>query len=62
MNGKPPESAYCNLYKSLLAQPFCTQKCGYCHFYVLPDKESLKDELLEGFKLNSTAFYREFQN
>lgn len=31
--------------------PFCSQKCGYCHFYVLPDKESLKDELLGGFAL-----------
>lgn len=30
--------------------PFCTRKCDYCHFYVLPDKEELKDALLEGFK------------
>lgn len=30
--------------------PFCTRKCGYCHFYVLPDQESNKDLLLEGFK------------
>jgi len=27
--------------------PFCTQKCDYCHFYVLPDKENLHDILLE---------------
>ncbi len=27
--------------------PFCTRKCDYCHFYVLPDKESLHDKLLE---------------
>ncbi len=31
--------------------PFCTRKCSYCHFYVLPDKEKSKDELLEGFTL-----------
>lgn len=31
--------------------PFCTKKCGYCHFYVLPDHENLKNQLLEGFKL-----------
>jgi len=27
--------------------PFCTRKCDYCHFYVLPDKEDLHDKLLE---------------
>lgn len=31
--------------------PFCTRKCHYCHFYVVPDKESDKDELLKGFLL-----------
>lgn len=31
--------------------PFCRKKCGYCHFYVLPDKEELKELLDEGFSL-----------
>lgn len=31
--------------------PFCTRKCAYCHFYVLPDKEPFKIQLLQGFKL-----------
>ena len=31
--------------------PFCTRKCDYCHFYVLPDQEKAKEQLAEGFKL-----------
>lgn len=31
--------------------PFCTKKCDYCHFYVLPDKEIYKVDLLKAFKL-----------
>ncbi len=31
--------------------PFCTKKCDYCHFFVLPNKEPLKDQLLEGLHL-----------
>jgi len=30
--------------------PFCSKKCDYCHFYVLPDKEVYKDQLLEGLQ------------
>jgi oxygen-independent coproporphyrinogen-3 oxidase len=33
--------------------PFCTKKCPYCHFYVVLDKEPLKDMLL-------TALIREW--
>lgn len=31
--------------------PFCTRKCDYCHFYVIPDLEADKDRLMEGFNL-----------
>ncbi len=31
--------------------PFCTRKCHYCHFYVLPDKELFKNQLMEGLAL-----------
>lgn len=30
--------------------PFCTHKCGYCHFYVLPDKDPFKKILMEGLE------------
>lgn len=29
--------------------PFCTRKCDYCHFFVLPDQELNKERLLKGF-------------
>lgn len=31
--------------------PFCTRKCDYCHFYVIPDKEAHKELLLQGLHL-----------
>lgn len=31
--------------------PFCTHKCGYCHFYVVPDKESLKKVLIDALAI-----------
>ncbi len=30
--------------------PFCTRKCAYCHFYVIPEKEESKQQLVEGFQ------------
>lgn len=36
--------------------PFCTKKCDYCHFYVIPDNEQAKDDLLEGFLLEWQSY------
>lgn len=45
MNGKDIESV--SLYFHI---PFCTRKCHYCHFFVLPDLEPLKVQLMHGLK------------
>jgi oxygen-independent coproporphyrinogen-3 oxidase len=31
--------------------PFCTSKCPYCHFYVIPNKLAFHQVLLEGLKI-----------
>lgn len=31
--------------------PFCTKKCPYCHFYVIPNNQKHREELLEGLLL-----------
>lgn len=43
MNGKIDASVYIHI-------PFCSKKCDYCHFYVIPDKEDHKTLLLKGLK------------
>lgn len=49
MSGKEEISLYFHI-------PFCTKKCPYCHFYVVLDKESLKDRLLEAL-LKEISFW-----
>lgn len=44
MSGKPEVSLYFHI-------PFCSKKCDYCHFYVLPNRETDRDLLLNGFWL-----------
>ena len=31
--------------------PFCTKKCPYCHFYVIPNRQDLRSVLSEGLEL-----------
>lgn len=30
--------------------PFCSKKCDYCHFYVIPERETHKEQLMEGLR------------
>lgn len=63
MNGSPSEDCV-NLLPSSAASrimsapsvslyihvPFCTRKCDYCHFFVLPDKDPLKKDYMRGLR------------
>ncbi|NGX57867.1 MAG: Oxygen-independent coproporphyrinogen-III oxidase-like protein [Chlamydiae bacterium] len=46
MNGK----RFLKDYSLYIHLPFCSKKCDYCHFFVLPDKEIYKSQLLDGLK------------
>jgi oxygen-independent coproporphyrinogen-3 oxidase len=46
-----PDRAGCSLYFHI---PFCSKKCPYCHFFVLPDEERFKKPFL-------SALLKEFQ-
>ncbi len=42
--------------------PFCAQKCHYCHFYVIPDKEFFKERLFRGLRLEWQARLPQIQH
>jgi len=42
--------------------PFCSQKCPYCHFFVVKDREDQKDALLEALLLELALRQKELQN
>ena len=42
--------------------PFCTRKCSYCHFYVIPEEETAKDLLLKGFQKELSLYAPLLQN
>lgn len=41
--------------------PFCTKKCHYCHFFVLPDQPMLHQQLIEGLKLEMAQWASELR-
>lgn len=45
MNGK---SNPCSIYLHI---PLCQKKCDYCHFYVIPNRQSYQNLITEGIKL-----------
>lgn len=42
--------------------PFCTKKCDYCHFYVLPNQEALKDPLKHCLELEWKFWQPQIKN
>lgn len=42
--------------------PFCTKKCSYCHFYVLPDKAPFHSLLMEGLLLDLQSWALQLAN
>lgn len=45
--GKQDRPGDCSLY---IHVPFCTVKCGYCHFYVIPYEKNHEKAYLEGIE------------
>lgn len=56
-NGNSPTSVI-SLYFHI---PFCTKKCHYCHFFVLPDKPELHQQLVDALKLEITLWASELK-
>ncbi len=55
MNGNHPISLYFHI-------PFCTKKCHYCHFYVIPDREEYKNKWMEGIALEYRLWQEELRS
>jgi len=49
MNGSLELNKKISLYFHI---PFCTKKCHYCHFFVIPDKPELHQPLIDALKLD----------
>ena len=45
-----PQSGNHKLFSLYFHIPFCTRKCDYCHFYVIPDRENHKDLYINSLK------------